>query len=261
MSRSLERRAAAVLGDRVPPSVTALWFYRVLRREIRAARRAGRLDADPVAAARTLDARAGVLNAGVGPHHVHVDIDLPYATQRPAEFSVLLERLQALRPERVCEIGTNRGGTLWYFSRVCADDGTVVTIDRCAPFYTRSLRRHVGKPRQTIASLEADSQAPATLERVKKLLGGPLDFLFIDGDHSYAGVRRDFELYAPLVRTGGLIALHDINAGGGDGRPRDGQSWAGDVPRFWSEISAGRDVEELVAAPGEVGYGIGLIRM
>lgn len=204
MSRSLERRAAAILGDRVPPSVTALWFYRVLRREIRAARRAGRLGADPVAAARTLDERAGALNAGVGLHHVYVDIDFPYATQRPAEFSVLLERLQTLRPARMCEIGTFRGGTLWFFSRVCADDAIVVTVDRSAPFYTRSLRRHVGKPGQTIASLEADSHDPATLERVKELLGSqPLDFLFIDGDHSYEGVRRDFELYAPLLRAGG----------------------------------------------------------
>lgn len=259
MSRSLERWAAAVLGDRVPPSVAAIWFYRVLRREIRSARRAGRLDADPVAAARALDAHAGTLTAGAGPHHVYVDIDHPYATQRPAEFAALLERLQALRPERICEIGTFRGGTLWSFSRVCADDGIVVTVDRSAPFYTRSLRRHVGRPGQTIASLEADSHAPATVERVKALLGSqPLDFLFIDGDHSYAGVRRDCELYAPLVRAGGLIALHDINAGAD---VPEGESWAGDVPHFWSELRAGREVEELVAAPDRVGYGIGLVRV
>ena len=41
--------------------------------------------------------------------------------------------------------------------------------------------------------------------------GEPLDLLFIDGDHSYDGVRADFELYGRLVRPGGLIALHDVN--------------------------------------------------
>jgi predicted O-methyltransferase YrrM len=41
-------------------------------------------------------------------------------------------------------------------------------------------------------------------------IGGPLDFVFIDGDHSAAAVRSDFQLIAPWVKTGGLIAFHDL---------------------------------------------------
>lgn len=37
----------------------------------------------------------------------------------------------------------------------------------------------------------------------------PLDFLFIDGDHAYASVLRDFEQWTPLVRIGGILAMHD----------------------------------------------------
>lgn len=33
--------------------------------------------------------------------------------------------------------------------------------------------------------------------------------LFVDGDHSYSGVKRDVELYAPRVVPGGFIAFHD----------------------------------------------------
>lgn len=33
--------------------------------------------------------------------------------------------------------------------------------------------------------------------------------LFVDGDHSYAGVKRDIELYTPRVVPGGFIAFHD----------------------------------------------------
>ncbi|MEZ2441037.1 class I SAM-dependent methyltransferase [Chitinophaga sp. RCC_12] len=36
-----------------------------------------------------------------------------------------------------------------------------------------------------------------------------IDFLFIDGDHSIAGCRSDFELYASKVVRGGYIAFHD----------------------------------------------------
>ena len=37
-----------------------------------------------------------------------------------------------------------------------------------------------------------------------------IDFLFIDGDHTYEGVKMDFEMYSPFVKTGGIIAFHDI---------------------------------------------------
>jgi hypothetical protein len=36
-----------------------------------------------------------------------------------------------------------------------------------------------------------------------------IDFLFIDGDHTYDAVSQDFELYFPKVKKGGLIFLHD----------------------------------------------------
>jgi len=37
----------------------------------------------------------------------------------------------------------------------------------------------------------------------------PLDFVYIDGDHSYQGIRADLEAWFPLVREGGIIAGHD----------------------------------------------------
>ncbi|WP_307441004.1 MULTISPECIES: class I SAM-dependent methyltransferase [unclassified Paenibacillus] len=36
-----------------------------------------------------------------------------------------------------------------------------------------------------------------------------LSVLFVDGDHSYLGVKRDIELYVPRVVSGGFIAFHD----------------------------------------------------
>ena len=36
-----------------------------------------------------------------------------------------------------------------------------------------------------------------------------LDFLFIDGDHSYECVLSDWLLYAPLVKPGGIVAFDD----------------------------------------------------
>jgi len=43
-----------------------------------------------------------------------------------------------------------------------------------------------------------------------------LDLLFIDGDHRYPSVRKDLRLYAPKLKVGGLLFVHDcrMNRGG-----------------------------------------------
>ncbi|MEM0354414.1 MAG: class I SAM-dependent methyltransferase [Thermoplasmata archaeon] len=38
----------------------------------------------------------------------------------------------------------------------------------------------------------------------------PITCLFIDGDHSYEGVKKDYELYYNLVKYNGIIVFHDI---------------------------------------------------
>jgi hypothetical protein len=38
-----------------------------------------------------------------------------------------------------------------------------------------------------------------------------IDFLFIDGDHSYEGVKKDFELYSTILSDNGIIIIHDTD--------------------------------------------------
>ena len=40
---------------------------------------------------------------------------------------------------------------------------------------------------------------------------GPLDFLFIDGDHTIKGCKQDYDLYSKKVKRGGYIAFHDYD--------------------------------------------------
>jgi len=37
----------------------------------------------------------------------------------------------------------------------------------------------------------------------------PVDFVFIDGDHSEEGLLDDWRAWSPLVEPGGIVALHD----------------------------------------------------
>ena len=53
-----------------------------------------------------------------------------------------------------------------------------------------------------------------------------IDILLIDGDHSYEGVKADYERYVPFVKKGGLILIHDVCNHGA-------------VKRFWKELKDG----------------------
>ena len=43
-----------------------------------------------------------------------------------------------------------------------------------------------------------------------------IDLLFIDGDHSYEGVKLDFELYSKLLSPNGIVILHDTDVNYGN---------------------------------------------
>lgn len=50
-----------------------------------------------------------------------------------------------------------------------------------------------------------------TDEACKQIADGSLDFVFVDADHSYEGVKRDIADWTPKVRKGGIVFGHDYN--------------------------------------------------
>ena len=178
------------------------------------------------------------------------------------EISALLHFLKHLKPKVILEIGTARGGTLFLWTFIASDDATIISIDLPGgpfgggyPLLRKILYKSFKRHKQRIVLIRGNSHSLRTLRRVKEVLGEKkIDFLFIDGDHSYEGVKRDFEMYSPLVRKGGVIALHDIVPGS--------QELVGGVPRFWKELKKGlrtNKVIEIVKDWNQGGYGIGLI--
>ena len=174
--------------------------------------------------------------------------------QNPREILVLLRILKQVRPRCLLEIGTASGGTLFLFTRIAAADAQLVSVDLPEgpygggyPSWKISLFQEFPLPSQHLELIRDNSHDPAVQSRVAKLVGDRgLDFLFIDGDHSYDGVKCDFEQYGPLVNpAGGLIAFHDID-------------YSRSVRRFWDEIKVGRRFQEIRDAHGQ-NFGIGLI--
>jgi predicted O-methyltransferase YrrM len=247
-------------ADRFQSLATAAFVYRRLLKSERAFARAGREERGVRELVRvSSDGRLLELT----PEELvdlRISVQPVVASQQVDEIVPALERIEGLRPQRVCEIGTAAGGTLYLLTRVSAPDALIVSIDLVIAPHTRALRERLARPGQRVVSLAGDSHSEETAVRLERLLDGqPLDALFIDGDHSYEGVRADFERYGRLVRSGGIIALHDVNE---DFRTRHGivtASISGDVPRFWRELKERHRTEELIADPEQDGFGIGLV--
>jgi len=128
-------------------------------------------------------------------------------SQCPQELWIVIEEIQALGVKTVVEIGVSNGGSSKVWTEVVGPDGLVVGVDSGG-----DPKRALGDPLpNNYKHVTENSQLPETVEKVKKFLPDPIDFLFIDGDHQYEGVKKDIELYFPLVKVGGIIALQDTN--------------------------------------------------
>ena len=181
------------------------------------------------------------------------------AIQKVPELARLIALARALRPSAVLEIGSWRGGTLLAWCNVAAPDAVVVSVDLPAEYGTPATPeelRKLARSSQRLEVVRGDSHADETRAQVETTLRGrKVDFLMIDGDHTYDGVRRDFELYAPLVRDGGVIAFHDI-------LPHPAVPGV-EVPRLWEELRARYEHEEFVDT-ADVSFGpwggIGVLR-
>lgn len=172
------------------------------------------------------------------------------------ELIQLVEEVRRLGPQAVLEIGTARGGTLFLWTRLAQKNALIVSIDLPGGKFgggysarrSTLYRRFAGKG-QKLHLLRGDSHEQSMLVHTKKLLKGtPIDLLFIDGDHTYEGVKKDWEQYSPLVRSGGLVVFHDI-AGNYD----DTQ-----VRRLWDSLKPSYRHREYIADPGGQ-YGIGIL--
>lgn len=174
----------------------------------------------------------------------------------------ILEFLRIIKEKNcrvIIEIGTAKGGTLFLFSRVASSDATLISIDLPGgkfgggyQIFRILLYRNFRWGNQKIFLLRANSHDESTLEKVIKILNGrKIDMLYIDGDHTYFGVKKDFEMYRRFVKSDGLIVFHDIVSHNFDPEV--------EVFKFWKEIKDSfKSIE--ICSKDKISYGIGIVK-
>lgn len=170
--------------------------------------------------------------------------------QIPCEVQQLAKEVKKISPSAILEIGTSSGGTLYIWSRYLKSCKKIISVDLPEGyFYNKMKFFELFDSGKKFYFLRSNSHDKETHGKVSKILNNSkIDFLFIDGDHSYNGVMQDFEMYKKFVAGGGIIAFHDIAY-----HPNYG------VNMFWNEIKHNYVSKEIIASKNQVGYGIGIL--
>jgi len=164
----------------------------------------------------------------------------------------------------VLEIGCYDGGTTIFLSHLT---NNLITVDQPYPARFDTFKYNIGDEKlygsellNTITNfnyVSGNSHLDRTYNDVIQLLQGKrLDLLFIDGDHTYGGVKQDYEMYSPLVKDGGMIAFHDVH------RSSYHERHGCFVHDFWDEVKVEYDNVNVYYYDGDENHvwgGIGLL--
>lgn len=181
------------------------------------------------------------------------------ALQKQKELDAFIDFMWDREPKVVVEIGTALGGMFWLLCQLAANNAVIVSLDlvggefgaKNGEWASRKRLESYARRQQKVRLVRGNSHFRDT---VGKLLTATrskgIDLLFIDGDHRYEGVKKDFEMYSPLVNKGGLIVFHDVVAHVVEGC---------EVDKFWNEIKEGYEHYEFIEPEGGAWGGIGVL--
>jgi predicted O-methyltransferase YrrM len=72
------------------------------------------------------------------------------------------------------------------------------------------------------------------------------NYIYIDADHSYKGIKKDFDIFWPRLEKGGLMLFHDVLIQPGT----DGMGYG--ARKFWNELGS----KNKITAPFTIEWGI-----
>ena len=183
--------------------------------------------------------------------------------QSDYEIARLLEIYKEKAPRNVVELGSLHGATLKLWIDNAPKHTLIISVDMLIPANDcraqEQIDGHNGKWASWAREKEVEfigistpSTYDATIDLIDILMEDGIDFLFIDADHTYNQVKKDFEVYLTLMARNGVIAFHDIVK---SKHPNC------EVDRFWQELQQSGEyrLEEIIDSRNLQEYGIGVV--
>jgi hypothetical protein len=170
-----------------------------------------------------------------------------FPLQRQRELRAMMLLASDVRPRTVMEIGADKGGGLYHWCMLPTVENVIACEVRGTPYYRLFIDQF---PKIKFHWMPCSSYGGPGRRSVEYFLQTkasgptiPIDCLFIDGDK--LAFEKDFDLYWPLVRDGGLVFLHDIR----DHGPRE--AWSNILAKlpggtWWHEVIDIEDANEAI---------------
>lgn len=166
--------------------------------------------------------------------------DIEIASGLGDSANLLYGLVRSMKPEICVEIGSARGKSTCYIGAALKENGRgrLYAIDPHiqTDWNDAGSADTIDILRQNISALGLSEQVVmirSLSEDAARNWDRQIDLIFIDGDHSYEGVKRDWTLFVPHVKPFGVVVFHDTIWGLSsdlEGRPDMG------VPRFVDEL-------------------------
>jgi len=156
------------------------------------------------------------------------------------EITTLAHIVKSMAPINYLEIGIHCGSAFTLLGSLCS--GKKLGVDIKLPWPQECMEEI-----EKVAGahlLMGDSPLTSTFDKVVEFCP-QYDLIFIDGDHTYEGVKKDFEMYRGLLSPNGIIVFHDI-----DPNHRYGDGDAGQVYKFWQELDEGSKTDIICSRGG-----------
>ena len=155
--------------------------------------------------------------------------------QFPQDIVALQEIVWAVKPDLIVETGIAHGGSLIFSAsllELIGGAGEVIGIDiDIRPHNRREIESHPLFKRITL--LEGSSIDDAIAARVaERARGKKRPLVILDSNHSHEHVRRELDIYSPLVRKGSYLVVCDTVIEDMPAELCDGRPWGkGDNPK------------------------------
>lgn len=136
-----------------------------------------------------------------------------YLQQDPFEFAALTKFLaeEVKFAELTLDIGIASGGQTKFLRDHFEARETIILDDGNHPLFPHWERIKKDIKTDIVFEMIDDSHKPSVRESLKPWYG-KVDLAYVDGDHSYKGLRQDIFLMKHLMKDGAFMILHDTTA-------------------------------------------------
>jgi len=145
----------------------------------------------------------------------------------------------------IVEIGSYLGASSCFLGNGLNKFGKLYCIDSWEVHYEefqeidvyKEFLNNIKKYKDKITILKGQSSL-----MINKIEETRIDLLFIDGNHSYDSVKKDWELYSPLLISGSIVIFHDTG-------------WAEGVNKIIKEFVSDKN-QKIIELPNMQAYKI-----